>query len=79
MSSTRHAVVFLPSLTCLGYSPLFTFAHQVDLPTGISFKISGNLKKPVSGSAVLLFIVLPHVLGCEVILLCTAWLLGDFA
>src|SRR5438477_5769328 len=35
MSSIRHAVMRGPSFTGLGYRPVFTPAHQVDLLTGI--------------------------------------------
>ena len=42
MSSTRHAVIFGPSFTGLGYSPLFTPAHHVDLLTGKTLEVTSH-------------------------------------
>jgi len=50
MSSTRQAVMRGPSFTGLGYRPLFTPAHQVDLLTGIGprgARMPESLRKPV--------------------------------
>src|SRR3982074_1230271 len=50
MSSTRQAVMRGPSFTGLGYRPLFTPAHQVDLLTGIGprgARMPDSLTKPV--------------------------------
>ena len=50
MSSTRQAVMRGPSFTGLGYRPVFTPAHQVDLLTGIGprgARMPDSLTKPV--------------------------------
>ena len=58
MSSARHAVIRGPSLTLFGNRPDLTPAHQVDLLTGNTAKISGNLINPVWGIAFLSIMIL---------------------
>ena len=51
ISSTLHAVILAPNFTGFGNLPALTPAHQVDLLTGMIFRIAGSLTKPISGSS----------------------------
>ena len=71
MSAQRHAVIPGPIFIGAGKRPLFTPAHQVDLPTGMTAGIGGSALRsprmsqrrayPISGSLCLFMAVVPRL------------------